>query len=154
MEKTTSIAEMQKFIFGSKVFCSDGEDGILTHVGFDSTTRRMTHIVVKQGRFFGKTVYLPFNTVTNASGDGVMLSITRDALAAASQSASSQALLDNKSVVQHAESSARGTPLLVAVQPKSGELAYIVVRALRHGQDTLLREDYVKKLTNGNIEVS
>src|SRR5437763_13802777 len=104
MEKTTSIAEMQKFIFGSKVFCSDGEDGVLTHVGFDPATRRMTHIGVKQGRFFGKTVYLPFNTVTNASGDGVKLSITRDAMTtAAGQAASSHALLNNKSVVQHAE---------------------------------------------------
>src|SRR5437660_10073214 len=100
MEKTTSIAEMQKFIFGSKVFCSDGEDGVLTHVGFDSTTRRMTHIGVKQGRFFGKTVYLPFNTVTNASGDGVMLSITRDTLAAASRTSSSQTHLDRKCDVQ------------------------------------------------------
>src|SRR6476619_1942220 len=88
--------KMQKIIFGSKVFCSDGEDGVLTHVGFDPATRRMTHIGVKQGRFFGKTVYLPFNTVTNASGDGVQLSITRDAMTAAGQAASSHALLDNK----------------------------------------------------------
>src|SRR5690349_11156420 len=102
MEKTTSIAEMQKFIFGSKVFCSDGEDGILTHVGFDPATRRITHIGIKQGRFFGKTVYLPFNTVTNASGEGVQLSITRDSMTAAGQTAPSHALLDSKSVVQHA----------------------------------------------------
>lgn len=154
MEKTTSIAEMQKFIFGSRVFCSDGEDGILTHVGFDPATRRLTHVGVKQGRFFGKTVYLPFNTVTKASGNGVELSLTRDALTAASQNVSSQILLVNKSTVQHAESSARGTLLLVAVQPKSGELAYIVARSLRHGQDTLVREEYVKKLDNERIEIS
>src|SRR3954447_24927239 len=100
MEKTTSIAEMQKFIFGSKVICSDGEDGVLTHVGVDASTRRLTHIGVKQGRFFGKTVYIPFNTVTNASGNGVDLSITRDALAAASKEAPALTLLDGKSVVQ------------------------------------------------------
>ena len=154
MEKTTSIAEMQKFIFGSKVFCSDGEAGVLTHVGFDPAARRITHMGVKQGRFFGKTVYLPFNTVTNASGDGVNLSITRDAVISVSKEEPSHVLLDSKSVVQHTESPARGTLLLVAVQPKSGELAYIVAHALRQGQDTLLHEEYVKRLDNGRIEVS
>jgi osmotically-inducible protein OsmY len=154
MEKTTSIAEMQKFIFGSKVFCSDGEDGVLTHVGLDPAARRITHIGVKQGRFFGKTVYLPFNTVTNASGDGVYLSLARDAVVSVSKEEPPHVLLDSKSVVQHEESSARGTLQLVAVQPKSGELAYIVVHGLRQGQNTLLREDYVKMLDNGRIEVS
>jgi osmotically-inducible protein OsmY len=154
MEKTTSIAEMQKFIFGSKVICSDGEDGVLTHVGFDASTRRLTHIGVKQGRFFGKTVYIPFNTVTNASGNGVDLSITRDALAAASKEAPALTLLDGKSVVQQEGSAARGTLLLVAVQPKSGELAYLVARSLRQGQDTLLREEYVKDLDKEYVEVS
>jgi osmotically-inducible protein OsmY len=154
MEKTTSIAEMQKFIFGSKVFCSDGEDGVLTHVGFDPAARCITQIGVKQGRFFGKTIYLPFNTVTDASGDGVYLSLTRDAMLSVSKEEPPHVLLGSKSVVQHTESSARGTLLLVAVQPKSGELAYIVAHSLRQGQDTLLREDYVKKLDNGRIEVS
>ncbi len=154
MEKTTSIAEMQKFIFGSKVFCSDGEDGVLTHVGFDAATRRITHIGVKQGRFFGKTIYLPFNTVTSASGDGVNLSIARDAVISVSKAEPPHGLLDSKSVVQNTESSARGTLLLVAVQPKSGELAYIVARGLRQGQDTLLHEEYVKQLDNGRIEIS
>jgi osmotically-inducible protein OsmY len=153
MEKTTSIAEMQKFIFGSKVFCSDGEDGVLTHVGFDPAAPRITHLGVKQGRFFGKTVYLPFNTVTNASGDGVYLSLARDAVVSVSKE-EPHVLLDSKSVVQHAESSARGTLQLVAVQPKSGELAYIVAHGLRQGQDTLLREEFVKTLDNGRIEVS
>jgi osmotically-inducible protein OsmY len=154
MEKTTSIAEMQKFIFGSKIFCSDGEEGILTHVSFDPSTRRLTHIGAKQGRFFGKTVYIPFNTVTNAAGNGVHLNITRDALAGVSREVPAHTRLDGKSVVQREGTAARGTLLLVAVQPKSGELAYIVAHSLRQGQDTLLREEYVKALDNEYVEVA
>ena len=154
MEKTTSIAEMQKFIFGSKVICSDGEDGTITHVALDPAARCITHVGVKQGRLFGKVVYVPFNTVTEASGDGVYLSITRDELASSGKEEPSRVLLDSKSVVQHTESAAKGTLLLLAVRPENGELAYIVAHTLRHGQDTLLREEYIKKLDNGHIEVA
>lgn len=154
MEKTTSISEMQKFIFGSKVFCSDGEDGILTHLGFEPAAHRLAHIGVKQSRFFGKTVYLPFSVVTDASGDGVNLNITRDELANVSKEQPGGVLFDNHSVVQHRESSAKGTLLLAAVHPSSGELAYFVAHSLRAGQSPLLRQEYVQRMSNGLIEVS
>ena len=54
-----SILETQKFHFGNKIICTDGEEGILVQVGFDATARRMTYIGVRSGRFFGKTTYLP-----------------------------------------------------------------------------------------------
>jgi len=54
MIKTTLISEMLKFHFGRKIFCADGEDGVLVHVIFDPATRRMTHIGVKQGRLLEK----------------------------------------------------------------------------------------------------
>src|SRR5216684_3436075 len=57
MIKTTLISEMLKFHFGRKIFCADGEDGVLVHVIFDPATRRMTHIGVKQGRLFGNAVH-------------------------------------------------------------------------------------------------
>src|SRR5213079_2811078 len=97
MDKTTSIAEMQKCIFGTKVFCSDGEEGVLTHVCFDPPTRRMAHVGIRLGRFFGRTVYVPFDTVLNASGEAVLLRITRDELATASKDEPAGALLDGKS---------------------------------------------------------
>ena len=154
MEKSTSISEMQKFHFGSKIFCSDGEDGTLIQVIFDPVSHRMTHIGVRLGRLFSKTVYVPFSTVTSASGEGINLTIPRADLAASSKEEPAGALLDNKSVVQHSESSARGTLLLVAVQPESGELSYIVVHHLRPGQDTLLRQDTLTKIDTGQITVS
>ncbi|MBV9228341.1 MAG: BON domain-containing protein [Chloroflexi bacterium] len=154
MDKTTLISEMQKFHFGSKIFCSDGEDGVLTHVAFDPAARCLTHIGAKQGRFFGKTVYLAFSTVVEATGEGVTLNITRSDLAAASQTAPAGALLDNKSVVQLADSTAKGTVTIIAVQPASGELAYLVAHELRPGQDTLLRQEFVTKLDPGRITVS
>ena len=35
MNKTNLISEMLKFHFGSKIFCSDGDGGVLTQVIFD-----------------------------------------------------------------------------------------------------------------------
>ena len=154
MSKTTLISEMQKFHFGSKVIFADGEDGILLNVIFDPATRRLTHISVKQGRFFGKIVHLPYGTVENATGDGVTLSINRDDVATVSSVTVEGALLDNKSVVENAASTARGTLMMVAVHPENGELAYLVVHHLRPGQNTLLRQNFVTDIGTGYVKVN
>jgi osmotically-inducible protein OsmY len=154
MSKTTLISQMQKFHFGSKVFFADGEDGILLQVIFDPATRRLTHISVKQGRFFGKIVHLPYGTVENATGDGVTLSINRDDVAAVRSVNVEGALLDNKSVVENTASSARGTLMMVAVHPENGELAYLVVHHLRPGQNTLLRQNFVTDIGTGYVKVN
>jgi len=154
MSKTTLISEMQKFHFGSKVFFADGEDGILLHIIFDPATRRLTHISVKQGRFFGKIVHLPYGTVENATGDGVTLSINRDDVAAVRSVNVEGALLDNKSVVENTTSTSRGTLMMVAVHPENGELAYLVVHHLRPGQNTLLRQNFVTDIATGYIKVN
>jgi osmotically-inducible protein OsmY len=109
---------------------------------------------VKQGRIFGKTLYVPYDTVTDASSDGVNLSISRSDLAAASQQEPDGALLDGRSVVQHADSGVKGTLTLVAVHPESGALAYLVVRNLRRGQNVLIQQHYVAKLEKGMVMVS
>jgi osmotically-inducible protein OsmY len=154
MENTTSIAEMLKFHFGSKVFCSDGEEGVLTHVAFDRGTRCLTSIGVKLGHLFGKTVYVPFHNVINATGEGVTLSITRADLATASQTAPGDALFDSRSVVQLADSSRRGTLFIIAVQPGTGKLGYIVSYHLRPGMGTLLRQEYITQIDSGHFTVS
>lgn len=154
MEKTISISEMYKFHFGSKIFCSDGEDGVLAQVGFDAAQLRMSSIGVRQGRFFGKNVYLPFDTVTAASGDGITLCIARAELAAASKNDLGGASLDSKAVVECDGPAAHGTLALVAVHPGSGGLAYLVAHHLRPGQDTLLQQQYVTKLSTGHVTVS
>lgn len=154
MSKTTLISEMQKFHFGSKVFFADGEDGILLHVIFDPATRRLAHIGVKQGRIFGKTVHLPYDTVVNATGDGVTLRINRADVAAASSASVVGALLDNKSLVENTASTARGTLMMVAVHPENAELAYLVVHHLRPGQNTLLRQNFVTDIGTGLVKVN
>jgi len=155
MEKTTSISEMLKFQFGSKVFCSDGETGSLTHVGFDSASRCMAHIGVKVGRFFGKTVYLPFNTVLNSTSEGVTLNITSADLAQSSHEAPGSALFDNRGVVQLENSgNKRGLAFLVAVHPKSGELDYVVAHHLRSDVDTMVQQAYVKQIDSGRFVAS
>ncbi|MBV9020693.1 MAG: hypothetical protein JOZ71_08255, partial [Ktedonobacteraceae bacterium] len=121
MNKPISISEMQKFHFGAKVFCSDGTCGLLTHIGFDSTTRRMVAIGVKQGWLFGKTVYIAYDTVTDATSDGVQLRVSSAELLASKVEAQGT-LLDSKSVVELVESQTKGTLLLIAVHPQSGEL--------------------------------
>ena len=149
----TSILETQKFHFGSKIICSDGEEGTLVQVGFDSAARRITHIGIRQGRFFGKTTYLSYDTVTNATGEGVTLRIPGADVLAASKNAPNAVFLDNKSVVD-ADRQGRGSLLLVAVQPESGTIAYIVAHHLRPGQDTLLSQEYITNITADRVTVS
>lgn len=154
MDKTMSISEMSKFHFGSKVFCSDGEDGVLTQVGFDPNTRCMTFIGVRQGRLFGKTVYAPFAAITGASSDGIMLRISHAELSSASKANMSGVELDSKSVVEREGASAHGTLALVAIQPESGELVYIVAHHLRANQDTLLQAQSISRLEQGHVVVA
>ncbi len=156
MSKAALISEMQKFRFGSKVVCSDGEYGTLAQVVFDSSTRCMTHINVKQGRLFGKTVLLPFATITSAGSDGIALRIASSDVEAASQTGGEVkgALLSNKCIVERAGTASRGTLALVAVQPGSGELAYLVAHHLLPRQDTLLRAEFVTALATEHITVS
>jgi len=148
-----AILETQKFHFGSKIICSDGEEGTLAQVGFDSASRRMTHIGIRQGRFFGKTTYLPYDTITNATGEGVTLRIAGADVLAASKNAPNAVFLDNKSVVE-TSGRGRGSLLLVAVQPESGTIAYLVAHHLRPGQDTLLSQEYITNITADHVTVS
>ncbi len=148
-----TIFEMQKFHFGSKILCTDGEEGILSQVGFDPTTRRMTHISIRQGRFFGKNVYLPYDTVTDATGDGVTLRVVgADVLTASKNAPDGSIFLDMKSVVE--AGNGKGTVSIIAVHPESGELAYIVTHHLRAGQDTLIGQEYVSKFEPDHIVVT
>lgn len=154
MNKSTRISEMQKFHFGSRIICTDGDDGYVTHVVCDPDTCRLTHIGVKLGRLFGKSVQLPYDTVVDATGDGVALGITRAEVTAAGNPIVSGAILDGKSTVENAGSGGRGTLSLIAVHPRSGEIAYIVVHNLRPNQGTLLREEYIEKVATGVISVN
>lgn len=154
MEKSTLISEMQKFRFASKVFCSDGEDGTLVRVSFDPSTRRMTYLGARQGRLFGKTSYLPYTSVASAASDGVYLTVTREELTNASKDEPGDISFDSRSVVEHADGRGKGSLLMVALRPESGELAYCVVHHLIPGRDTLLRHEYIKKLEAGRIVVS
>ena len=158
MSNAALISEMQKFRFGSKVVCSDGEYGTLAQVIFDASTRCMTHIDVKQGRLFGKTVLLPFDTITSAGSDGIALSIASEDVEAASHTvvapgASSHVRLNHKSVVELVGSANKGTLALVAVQPGSGALAYLVAHHLFPGQGSLVRAEFVTVLETEHVTV-
>ena len=156
MSKVLRISQMAKFHFGNTLFCSDGEGGILANVIFDAATRRLTQIGAKQGRFFGKIGYVSFESVIKATGDGVTVGVKRGELAVASDAPSRGVVIDSKSVVERAGSSTntKGTLKMVATQPESGELAYIVARNVRAGQDTLLRAEYVTVMDNDRIIVT
>lgn len=153
MSKATAISEMAKFHFGNTIFCSDGEGGILTTVTFDSAARRLVSLGAKQGRFFGKTGYVSFEQVIRATGEGITVRATRAELLAGT-APSGGVSLDSKSVVERVGSSEKGTLMLLATQPESGELAYIVARNLRPGQDTLLRAEYVTSIEQDHITVT
>jgi osmotically-inducible protein OsmY len=153
MQKTTSISEMQKFHFGSKISCTDGESGTLAYLGFERESHRLQLIGIRLGRFFSKTVFLPLSTVTQASGDGIVLNITSAELEAAERTVPGGALLDSRSAVQRLQSSDAGMLKLVAIEPGSGELRYFVAQDLRPGQAILLYGQYVKELQTNRVLV-
>jgi hypothetical protein len=153
MEITTRIAEMQKFHFGGKIRCVDGEAGNLAHVVFDAAARRLTHLGVKRGPLFGKAVDLPYDTVFKATGEGVTLYLLRAELEAVHEGAVGGVVLDRRSLVTSPSAEDKGTVLQIAVHPENATLAYLVVHHLRPGQDTLLREQYVKTIAPHCIEV-
>ena len=154
MDEMVSISEMQKFCFGSKVYCSDGQEGVLSTISFAVSTCRLSHIGVRVGRFFGKTVYLPFAAVVSANGEEITLQVTCAELSSASQQPPSEVLLNRKSVIRNTATGAEGLLKIVAVQPRSGELAYLVAHNLHPGQDTLLRREVLTKLETGLITIA
>jgi len=154
MNKTMLISEMLKFHFGSKIFCSDGDGGVLAQVLFDPATLHMTHINVKHGGLFGKSAFLPFDCVVSANEAGIILSIKRSDVVSAQSQEPDGAVLTNRSIVENAESAAKGSLLLVAVHSKTGELAYIVAHELVSARNTRLKETYITTLASGLILVS
>lgn len=154
MIEATPISEMSKFSFGSRMFCADGEYGILSGITIDPATRRVTTVGIKQGRLFGKSAHTAFEHVVSASSDGVTLDIRRDELTAGTAAGQTGAYLDGRSAVERAGSAATGVLKLVAVHPQSGELAYIVAHNIRAGQDVLLRGEYVTALSPEHVTVT
>ncbi|HLZ81709.1 MAG TPA: BON domain-containing protein [Ktedonobacteraceae bacterium] len=153
MSKIASFSEMLKFHFGSKIICPDGEDGLLTYIIFDLATHKVTHIGIKQRRLFGSTVFLPFDTVVSATGEGLKIRASRAELAAGESKLVGGVILDEKSMVENTVSSRRGRLMLVAVHAEDGELAYLAVHGLRQGQDTLLKSENVIDIATGYIRV-
>ena len=151
MSKTTTISETFKFSFGSKIFCDDGESGILIGLMIDPAVRRLTGISIKPGRFFGKLAYATFEHVVGASSEGVTLDVKRSELAADGPSG---IYLDGKSVVERKDAASSGILKLVATLPESGELAYIVAHNLRPGQNVMLRAEYVTGLAPERISIT
>ncbi|MFL5694052.1 MAG: BON domain-containing protein [Ktedonobacteraceae bacterium] len=154
MSKTSLISEMLKFHFGNRVVYADGEEGYLAYVIFDPTTRQMTHIGVKQGRFFGKTTHFPFAAVARSTREGVFLNVKRADAAAVASAEVQGAIFDQKTSVENTSTGARGTLMLIAVHPENAELAYLAVHNLRPGQDTFLPQTYVIGLETGLITIA
>lgn len=154
MEIPAQIAEMQKFHFGRKVICVDGEGGTLAHVVLDAVTRRLTHLGVRYGRLLGKTIDLPYDTVSQATGDEITLHLVRAELAAIHEVTVEGAVLDRQSFVARADAGDKGTLRQIAVRPANAALAYVVAHHLRPGQDTLLQEEYVTMIAPRCITVT
>jgi osmotically-inducible protein OsmY len=151
MSRVMRISEMSKFRFGSVISCTNGENGVLSEVFLDPSTRRLTGIGVRQGRLFGKTTYAPFEQITGASSDGVSLNAKRGEL---STSEPGGVMLNGKSRVERAGSSSSGSLALVAVHPDSGELTYVVARSIRQGQDVMFRAEFVNGISSDRLTVT
>src|SRR5579875_1193422 len=126
MMKSELISELLKFRFGRKVFCSDGEYGLLDEVVVDAARRSITHIGVSRGLFVKKRFYLAFSQVNQASSDGVTLTTSLAKLEQVAVADPAGARLSGRSLVEAPAAGQRGNLLLLAAQPGSGEIAYVV----------------------------
>jgi osmotically-inducible protein OsmY len=144
----------QKYHFGSKIIYADGEDGTLVHVIFDPATRQLTHLGVRQGRLLGKTFTLPYSTVTSANFYEVTLNINRADLPVTNIASATGVQLDSKTIVDNAATSAKGSLYLLAIQPGSAELAYLVAHHLKPNQDIRILESFVTGIAADHITVN
>jgi len=154
MPKPTPISEMRKFRLGTKILCSDGEEGSLASIGFDRAHQCLIAVGIHIGRLFGKTVYVPFSHVVDAPSRSISLAITCAQLSEASQKTSIGIWLNSRASVFNANASTRGMVTLVAIHPDSGELSYVVAHHLRPAHDTLLPENVVTKIDANQITIS
>jgi osmotically-inducible protein OsmY len=154
MINSTTISEMLKFRLGTKIVCSDGEEGSLSSIGFDAARQRLFALAIRVGRLFGKTVYVPFAHVVAATSSAITLDLTCEDLLSASNAVPAGVWLDSRCAVVNTTTSARGTLILIAIHPGSKELSYVVARHLRPGQDTLLHAHVVTKIDANQITVS
>src|SRR5205085_9657036 len=92
--------------------------------------------------------------VIKASGDGVTLRVRRAELPASNAAETGGALLDSKTVVVRSDSTNKGSLMLVAVQPETGELVYLVAHNLRPAQATLIRAEYITSLQTDQVTVA
>nr|BBH95225.1 hypothetical protein KTA_34240 [Thermogemmatispora argillosa] len=152
--KSELISELLKFRFGSKVFCSDGEYGLLDEVVVDAARRSITHIGVSRGLFVKKRFYLAFSQVNQASSDGVTLTTSLAKLEQVAVADPAGARLSGRSLVEAPAAGQRGSLLLLAAQPGSGEIAYVVAHNLPGGQDTLFRAEMIAELTGGVVRLN
>jgi osmotically-inducible protein OsmY len=154
MMKSELISELLKFRFGSKVFCSDGEYGVLDEVVVEPARRSVTHVGVSRGLFVKKRFYLSFGRVSEASSDGVRLTTSLATLEQEAVASPGGVRLSERSLVEAPAAGQRGSLLLLAAQPGSGEIAYVVAHNLPGGQDTLFRVDTIAELANGVVRLN
>lgn len=152
MSNNALISEMLQFHFGQKIFCLNGQNGTLTQLVFDAAAKRLTSLTIKPGNIFSKAVSVPVARVEKASVDGLWLNMTIAELLASARGESSGVALDSHTAVKG--STGNGTLTLVATQPESGVLAYIVAHHLVAGHETLLQEYSIGALAPGQISVS
>ena len=67
---------------GARVECSDGAGGTVTNVIVDRATRRITHLVVKEGGFAGLERLVPVERAAEGDGATIRLHCTRAELGA------------------------------------------------------------------------
>jgi osmotically-inducible protein OsmY len=154
MKVPIHISEMPKFHFGGKIVCLDGESGHLVHVVFDVATRRMTSLGVRYGHLPGNVTDLPYDAVSQATGESIQLYLARAELAAAHQADVQGAVLDRKSLIARDDGSGQGTLRQIAVRPANATLAYVVAHHLRPGQDTLLQEEYITLIASHHLTIT
>jgi osmotically-inducible protein OsmY len=153
MEKPVDTSETEHFHLGEKIFYSDGQDGVLTQVGFDPATSTLTSIVVRLGRFFGKSLHLPADIVSSATGNGVTLTISREE--AIEKKVTEQGLLlDSRSVVTNTASPTKGSLVMVAVRASDRVLVFLVARNLHPHHDVLVPKEFITGLDKDQITVS
>jgi hypothetical protein len=137
MKSNTPLSQTLKFHFGKKVFCTDGQVGILQSILFEAKGRRLTSLAVKPGRWLGKTSVLPLGTVERANADGIWLKCTQAEVETLPPVKGPDLGYGRHTSVKG--STGEGKLVMVATLPGGGELAYIVAQHLLPERKTLLQ---------------
>jgi osmotically-inducible protein OsmY len=135
------------------VWSQDGEEGTLTQLVVDAADLKLSALGIRLPGLFSHVAYMPFTFVEHVNDQKIVLACSHDQVKEETHPGVEGVVIDKRSSVSRKEESVRGNLYLLAVEPQTGNLRYLVVQ---HVRIHLLRIDarYIERVDPGRIRLA